>query len=106
MREHLESYGDVRSLDDFYQPLTGLFRPLHKLSSVSTIGPDLLQAWKTIPEFLKHQLRPISILDIRRMNHTVQDQAEGVDDEMALPALDFLACIVALGTPFSVVLAL
>jgi hypothetical protein len=57
-------------------------------------------------EFLKHQLRPISILYVRGVDYAVQDQAQGVDDDMPLPALDFFARVVALGAPFSVVFAL
>lgn len=106
MGQYFESHCRVGSLHDLYNPLMDLLRPLHKPPSVSAIGPDLLQTWKPICEFLKHQLPPISILDIRWVNDAVQDQAKSIDDDMPLPALDFLPCIVAFGAPFSVVFAL
>jgi hypothetical protein len=79
---------------------------LHKLPSVATIGPDLLQTRKLVVEFLQHQLRPIAILDISWMNNDFQDQSERVNDDVPLPAFDLFPCVIPPGPPFSVVLAL
>jgi hypothetical protein len=51
-------------------------------------------------ELRQHQLGPVAILNAGTMDHHDQQQAQRVDDDMALAALDLLAGIVAVGPPF------
>lgn len=106
MGQNFETHHIVPSLHDLQSPLPKVFRPIHQLPRISTVGPDPLETGKAAGQFLQNQLGSVSILDIRRMNHAVQDQPERVNDDVPLAPLDFLARIVPSGAPFSVVLVL
>jgi len=52
----------------------------------------------------EHVHAAVAVLDVGRVDQDGRGQPEGVDDQMALAALDLLARVVAAGPPFSVVL--
>jgi hypothetical protein len=83
----------------------GHFRPL-----VAAVGVDALDEGKE-PASLAQQLAgAIAILDVAGVDHDAQQEAEGVDEDVALAARDLLARIEALrvdrGPPFCAALAL
>jgi len=106
MGENFESHCCVRSFHNLQNPLTEFLRPFHQLSGIPAVCPDLLQARKTLDDPLQHQPRPVTILDIGRVDHAFKDQTQSIDNNMPLAPLDFLPRIVASGAPFSVVLTL
>jgi len=72
--QNLETHYIVPSLHDLQNPLPKVFCPIHQLPRISTVGPDSLQTGKAAGQVLQNQFGSISILDIRGMNHAVQDQ--------------------------------
>jgi len=106
MGKEFESHCRVRSFHNLQNPLPQFLRPIHQLSGVPAVCPDLLQARKALYYPLQHQPRPVAILDICGVNHAFEDQTQSVDNDMALAPLDFFPRIVASGAPFSVVLTL
>ena len=54
---------------------------------------------------IQHQQRAVPVLQVGRVHRDRQDQTEGIDEQMALLALDFLARVIAggvdAGPPFS-----
>jgi hypothetical protein len=82
----------------------------HLWALVSAIGVEALDEGKK-PTGLAQQLAgAIAILDVAGMDHDAQQEAEGVDEDVALAARDLLARIEALrvdpGPPFCAALAL
>ena len=107
-----EAFRLVRALDDLHiHPAQyPLQRRLKRWPLVAAIGVELAQARKHAEQRRHHQHAAVAVLDARRMDHRVQDQAQCVDQQMALLSLDLLAGIVAVrinrGPPFSVLLTL
>lgn len=93
----------VAALDDFQNPAPELSRPVDQLSGIAAIGPDQLQPGEAAFEFGQHQLGSIAVLNVGRMHHHGQHQAEGVYDDMTLAAVDLLARVVSTRPPFSTV---
>ena len=103
-RQHLKVVAVRRTLDDLQKPASEGACPLHKLSSITPISPNQLEPRKSPHQFRKHQLGPVSVLDVRSMDDNSQKQSQCVYDDMALASRDLLARIVATRPPFSVVL--
>ena len=55
-------------------------------------------------EALQQPLRPVAVWHTGGRDHHHQDQAEGINEEVAFAALDLLVRIEATDPPFSVVL--
>ena len=94
----------IRSFDDLDDPAIPANRPVHKVSSVTAIGPDNFKAPPSRTQLLDQQLAAITVLDVGRVNDQRKDQAERVNNDMALAPLGFLARIVPSVAPFSAVL--
>ncbi len=92
------------SFDDFNDPAVPANRPIYKLSGITPIGPDHFKAPPSRTQLLDQQLAAITVLDVGRVNDQREDQAERVNDDMALAPLGFLARIVPSVAPFSAVL--
>jgi hypothetical protein len=77
---------------------------------VAGIGEQRLQKGIPAKEGGQQQDAAIAILNIGGMNDGVQQQAQGIYENMALLALDLLACVIArrinAGPPFSALLTL
>ena len=71
---------------------------------VDAVGPDQLQPAESAPDRLEDQLGPLVVLDAGRRDDHRQDQAEGVDEDVPLAAVDLLPRIDAVRAPLSVVL--
>ena len=56
-----------------------------------------------MPEDLQQQLCPVAVLHTGGRDHHRQDQAKGIDEEMACAALDLFVRIEATDPPVSVV---
>jgi hypothetical protein len=54
----------------------------------------------------QHQRHPVAIRDVGGMDDHLEQEALGVNEDMALAAVDFLAAVIAADPPFSVVLTL
>ena len=102
--QELETGGVVGAFDDFESPAGEGLGPFDKLAGIAAVGPNQGEPWEPSLELLEDQLGSVSILKARLVNDHRQDQAEGVDDEMAFASVDLLCGIVPARPPFSVVL--
>jgi hypothetical protein len=84
--------------------------PWKLLTLIAAIGKKLDQEWVKPKHAAHQQHAAVAILHIGRVNHGKQQQPLRVYQDMALLALDFLACIIArrinTGPPFSALLTL
>ncbi len=94
----------LRAFDDFNNPAIPANRPIHKLPGVTAVGPDDLKAPPSRTELFDQQLATVAVLDVGRVNDQRENQAERVNDDMALAPLGLLARIVPSVAPFSAVL--
>ena len=67
---------------------------------VAAIGPDQLEPGKDPFEGSQQQFAALLVLDVGFMHELVQDQAVGIDEDVALAALDLLAAVIAAPPPF------
>jgi len=102
-RQHFKSCDIVAPPYNFQSPTGQAVKPSDQLSSIATIRPNQLESGKAIFDSVKQQLGPVSVLDVRRMNHHRKHQSHRVYEKMPLATVDFLACIVSARPPFSVV---
>ncbi len=84
------------ALHDFDGAAPQLARARQQRSGVATIGPDMLDAAASP---LAEEVRPqslglIPVLNVRRQDHSPENQTKGVDQEVAFTSVDFLARIV------------
>jgi len=87
----------VAALDDLQGPATCISDDLrHLWSLVAGIGEDTFDEWEQTPRRTKQIAGAVTILYIGRLNADVQQEAERVDQDMALAPGDFLARIEAL----------
>jgi ABC-2 type transport system permease protein len=84
-----------RPHDQLQDPVADPFGPLGDVAVVDPIGQDLLQPREPSHQLLQHQLGPVAILDARRVDHRRHDQAQRVDDQVPLPAVDLLERVLA-----------
>jgi hypothetical protein len=80
--------------------------PIYQGAGVSAIGPDQAESPEAGPEFGQYQPGAIPVLNIGGVHDNGQDEAHGIDHDMAFPAGDLLASIISAEPPFSVVLTL
>ena len=64
-------------------------------SLISAVGEQRLQKWKHAEQCRHHENASIAILDVGRMNDSVEQETYCVDKNVPLLALDLLARIVA-----------
>ena len=94
----------IRSFDNFDNPAIPAHCPIHKLPGITTIGPDHFEAPPSRAQLLDQQFAAVTVLDVGRVNDQCEDQAERVNNDMALAPLCFLARVVPSLAPFSAVL--
>ena len=58
---------------------------------VGTIGPDNREAWQASPHGIQERLGRIAVLHVGREDDQGPDQAEGIDEQVALAARAFFA---------------
>lgn len=94
---HDDEAMSIASLDDLQHPATFGCNSLSCfLGLVAGVGEDALDEWKQRPRALvDHEVRAVAILDIGGMNSDAQQEAERIDQDVPLAALDLLARVVA-----------
>ncbi len=87
----------MRGTLDHLDPPGGIVHgPAQRLAAIGAVGEDRLKDWKQpAGPVIQDQRGAVAVLDIGRVDDRVEDQAEGVDEKVALLALDFLARIIA-----------
>ena len=99
-------------LDDFDDPTAGARGGQCRARTlIACVGEDTQnEREQRSGAFVKHERGAITILDIGWVNGGAQQQAERVDEDMALLSLDLLARIIAMridpGPPFSALFTL
>ena len=94
------------ALDDLEQPTTGAGnRSRGTRSLIAGIGKDALyEGEEAAGASIENQSRPVAVLNVGGMDHDVQQEAERIDQDMALAPGDLLARIKPLwvkrGAPF------
>jgi hypothetical protein len=101
----------VGSLDDFQRPRAGFGDDLgHFRSLVAAIGVDAFDERKGSAGLAQHSSGTVAVLYVGGMDDDAQEEAEGIDEDVALAAFDLLARVKARGIerrpPFSAPLAL
>ena len=94
------------ALDDLEHPTTGTgSRSRGVWSLIAGIGKDALdEGEQAAGASIENQPGPVAVLNVGGMDHDVQQEAERVDQDMALAPGDLLARIIPLrvkrGAPF------
>ncbi len=87
---------EVGALDDLQFPLTGPRDGVrHPWALIAAIGIDAFDEGEAAAGFAQHGARSVAVLDVGGMNGDAQQEAERIDEDMALAALDLLARVVA-----------
>jgi len=94
------------TLDNLNDPPECAVGPIHKCPGIAAINPDSLQPPETFAEFLQHKSPSIAILDVGRVHHHDQDQAEGVNEQVPLTPRNLFSGVITTIPPFSAVLTL
>ena len=101
----------IAALDDLELPIGDGVEELFELGAlIGAVADDLLKKGKQSPHRLEQGRCAVAVLHIGRTHLHAQQQAERVDEEMTLLALDLLAGVIArridLRPPFSAPLTL
>jgi hypothetical protein len=110
LRQELEAR-TIAAFDDLELPVRDGAEDLFELGAlIGAVADDLLEKGKQSPHRLEQGRRAVAVLHVGRMHLHAQQQAERVNEEMALLALDLLAGVIArridLRPPFSAPLTL
>lgn len=95
----------IAALDDLQGPRAGLGNNLgHLWPLVAGVGKDAFDKREGSPRRAQQVARAIAVLHVGRVDHHAQQEAQRIDQDVALAAGDFLARIKALrverGAPF------
>ncbi len=94
--DNLETLGLRGTLDHLDPPGGIVHGPAQLRATVGAIGEDRLQEGKQPAGMaVQNQRGAVAVLYVGRMHHGVEDQAEGVDKQVAFLALDLLARVIA-----------
>ncbi len=102
-RQDLKSFDVIAPLDDRKSPLVGGEKEIDQLTRISTIRPNQFQTGQLIPHPCQEYSCTVTILNVCRMNHNYQYQSQRIDQQMTLAPVYFLASVVPVKPPFSVV---
>ena len=95
-RDDLEALGLRGTLDHLDLPRGAGHGPVQLLTAIGAVGEDRLkEGEQPARPPVQDQRSAVAVLDIGRMHDRVEDQTEGVDEQMALLALDLLARVIA-----------
>jgi len=93
----------IRPYNDFNVD-TKLRRTVNKATTIGSIRPDFQEPRIGLMQAIDQPTRNGAILPARFCDESFEDQAFGVNNQMAFASLDVFACVVAATAPFSVVL--
>lgn len=99
----LKPFDASGALDDLKHPATHPLCPVNQLACVATICPNQAQTRQEMLHLVEHQLGPVPILHIGGMDDYGQNQAQGIEQDMAFASVDLLACVISSEPRFSVV---
>ncbi len=110
LRQELEARA-IAALDDLELPIGDGVEDLFEFGAlIGAVADDLLKKGKQPPHRLEQRRRAVAVLHVGWMHLHAQQQAERVNEEMALLARDLLAGVIArridLRPPFSAPLTL
>src|SRR4029453_19325934 len=97
-RQDLEPLHPIRPLDDLEVDRLTLPQGPHPFShapGVDGVGPNLAQPAEAVRQGSEDCPGPVAVLGAGRVDHHAQDQAEGIDQDVALAAKGLLARVVA-----------
>lgn len=112
LRQDLEALRHIGPLHDLNLdfPHDAPQRGLEDRPLIAAVGIELTQERLEAEQRGHHKHAAVAILDASAMHHSMQHQAEGIDEEVPLLPLDLLATIVAVGVdrrpPFSALFTL
>jgi len=87
----------VASFDDLQGPTAGVGDdPGHLRPLIASIGEDALDEGEQAPGRPQRLAGAVAILDVAGMDGHAQEQAERIDEDMALAPGDLLARVIAL----------
>lgn len=89
-RQQLPGYDRVVPLDELQHPTAPPPQPDDQLPRITPIGPNQSQIGALGLGAHEDELGPILILDVDRMDHEAEQQAQGIDQRMPLRPLDLL----------------
>lgn len=96
-RENHEALCGIGPLDDFEGPFADPAQRLPELfSGIAAIGKDVTQPREAFDDFGQHHWRAVAVLDGGGVDHSVDQIAVGVGQDVALAAFDLLARVVTL----------
>ena len=94
--DDLEALGVFRAPDDLQSPVADLLDSSSQLwASIAAVGEDMAQPWAEMADGSEEERRAVPILKIGSVDSASEDQTQRVDQNMALAALDLLACVIA-----------
>ena len=92
----LEAFGLIGALDDLNRPIPEMLEGIAQLRpTIGTVGEDVTQPGAGLADGLEHRRRPVSILNIGAVDDETKHQADGIDKDVTLAALNPLARVEA-----------
>jgi YD repeat-containing protein len=101
--QHRKPMRLIGPLDDPHSPPAPTQGEVDQRAGVPAVGEDRGQAGELADQVPQHEPGRHAILQARRMHQDDQQQAELVDDDVPLAAVDLLARVIPADPPFSVV---
>ena len=98
-RQEFEAICGIGSLDDFEAPLADFGeRGGEFFAGIGAVGEDMAQPREAVADRCQHIGSPVAVLDVGGMDDGGDQEALGVGEDMALPALDQLGGVEAART--------
>ena len=100
-RQDLEAFRGVGPLYDLDRPLPDLAQCLTKLfTGIPAVGEHVAQPRVAVDDLGQHERCAVAILDVGGVDHSVNQIAIGVGQDVALAPMDLLAGVEAPESPF------
>ena len=94
-----EAFRNVELFDEFDCPVAGRGEGVAQfVTGIAAIGEDMAQFGIALGDFGQHPWRTVAVLNISRVNDSMDKVAAGVGQDMALPSFHFLTRVIAPNT--------
>lgn len=93
--QNMKAGNVIAAFDDLKRPLAERPQPLDEFSRIAAVRPDERKAGVLSFDLLKHQLRTVTILDIRGMDNDSKDQPNRVHKNVTFSPLDLFASVIS-----------